>query len=191
VFLRKGSASSIDYRLDSIRSHSALLATTDVDKQEAAQTTKEQTPLKALPESLLDVELESVNGKGFKLSNYSGKVLVLNLWATWCGPCRFETPMLVKLQKEFRSKGVRVVELSTEDPINSAESVRRWVRQFGVNYKVGWAPRDIALILMQGRDAIPQSFVISRDARIVRRFIGFNPTETASQMKDAIKEALK
>ena len=99
--------------------------------------------------------------------------------------------VLVKLQKEFRSKGVRVVELSTEDPINSAESVRRWVRQFGVNYKVGWAPRDIVLTLMQGRDAIPQSFVISRDARIVKRFVGFNPTETASQMKEAIKEALK
>ena len=159
--------------------------------QEPDQTTPQQTGLKALPQSVLDVQLKSVSGKRFKLSNYSGKVLVLNLWATWCGPCHFETPMFVKLQKQFRSQGVRVVELSTEDPKSSARSVRHWVRNFGVNYRVGWVTRVIASTLMQGRDAIPQTFVISREGRITKHFVGCNPTTTASQMKDAIEEALK
>ena len=83
-----------------------------------------------------------------------------------------------------------MVGLSTENPDASAESVREFVRDFDVDYRIGWATPDVALTLMQGRDAIPQSFVISRGGRIVRRFVGFNPTATPPQLKQAIEEAL-
>jgi thiol-disulfide isomerase/thioredoxin len=134
--------------------------------------------------------LKSVRGRSFRLSNYSGKVLVVSLWATWCVPCRFETPGLVKLQKEFQSQGVQVVELSTENPEHSAAAVRRWVRRYRVPYRVGWAAPGVALTLMQGRDAIPQTYIISRTGRIVRRFVGINPVVTTDQWKLAIQEAL-
>src|ERR1041384_2954714 len=147
-------------------------------------------PVVTLPASVKDAELRAVSGDPIKLSSYSGKVLLVNLWATWCGPCRQEIPELVKLHKEFRSQGVEMVGLSTENPDDSAESVREFVQNYNVDYRVGWSGPDVAVALMQGRYAIPQSFVISRNGRIVKRFIGFNPMLTPTQMRDAIQEAL-
>jgi thiol-disulfide isomerase/thioredoxin len=143
-----------------------------------------------LPPSVVDVELRAVSGAPIKLSNYAGKVLLVNLWATWCGPCRLETPELVKLYKEFRPQGVEVVGLSTEDPDDSAEKVKRFVQDYNVNYRIGWSTQDVSITLMQGRDAIPQSFIISRSGRVVKRFVGFNPIQTPPLIKEAIEEAL-
>ena len=147
-------------------------------------------PMVTLPASITDAELKAVTGAPIKLSTYNGKVLLVNLWATWCGPCRLETPELVKLHKEFRSQGLEVVGLSTENPDASADSVRQFVHNFDVDYRIGWATPEVAIALMQGRDAIPQSFVISRSGRIVKRFVGFNPMDTPSQIRTAIQEAL-
>jgi cytochrome c biogenesis protein CcmG/thiol:disulfide interchange protein DsbE len=147
-------------------------------------------PMLTLPESITATELRAVNGAPIKLSSYNGKVLLVNLWATWCGPCRLETPELVKLHKEFRSQGVEMVGLSTENPDASADKVREFVQNFDVDYRVGWATPEVAITLMQGRDAIPQSFVISRSGRIVKRFVGFNPMDTPKQIREAIEEAL-
>ncbi len=147
-------------------------------------------PMVTLPANITGAELRAVSGAPIKLSNYTGKVLLVNLWATWCGPCRLETPELVKLHKEFRSQGLEVVGLSTENPDASADSVREFVQNFGVDYRIGWATPEVAIGLMQGRDAIPQSFVISRSGRIVKRFVGFNPTNTPEQIRTAVQEAL-
>ncbi len=144
-----------------------------------------------LPHVVLDTELKAMNGRPIKLSDYAGKVLVVNLWATWCGPCRMEIPELVKFHNEFRAKGLEVVGLSTENPEASAAGVRRFVQEFKMDYPVGWATPEVAIALMQGRDAIPQSFVISRKGRILKRFIGFSPAATPQQLRDAIEEALK
>lgn len=146
--------------------------------------------LVTLPRLVLDAENKAATGAPIKLSNYSGKVLLVNLWATWCGPCRMETPELVKLHKEFQSRGVEMIGLSTEDPVASAESVSEFVREYHVPYQIGWATREVAQTLMQGRTSIPQSFVIARDGRIVKRFIGFNPETTPPQLKQALEEAL-
>lgn len=144
-----------------------------------------------LPRQVLEAENKSANGSFIKLGDYSGKVLLVNLWATWCGPCRMETPELVKLHKEFQSRGVEMVGLSTEDPVASARSVSEFVREFNVDYQIGWAKREVAQIMMQGRTSIPQSFIIARDGRVIRRFIGFNPDTTATQLREALEQALK
>ena len=143
-----------------------------------------------LPANVSDAELKAVVGAPIKISSYSGKVLLVNLWATWCGPCRQETPELVKLHKEFRSQGVEMLGLSTENPASSADLVRAFVHDFNVDYRVGWATNEVAATLMQGRDAIPQSFIISRRGRIVKRFVGFNPVATPPQIREALQEAL-
>ena len=147
--------------------------------------------LAALPSSVLNAENRAAKGGSIKLSDYSGKVLLVNLWATWCGPCRIETPELVKLHKEYQGRGVEMIGLSTEDPDASAQMVSDFVREYGVDYHIGWATRDVALTLMQGRTNIPQSFIITRDGRIVRRFIGFRPDITPGQIKQALEDALK
>ena len=147
--------------------------------------------LTTLPRQVLDAENKAATGSApIKLSDYSGKVLVINLWATWCGPCRQETPALVQLHKEYQSRGVEMIALSTEDPDSSAQSVMAFMRQYEVNYQVGWVNHEVAQILMQGRTAIPQSFVIGRDGRIVDRFVGFDPNSTPLKLKQALDVAL-
>jgi thiol-disulfide isomerase/thioredoxin len=143
-----------------------------------------------VPAVVLDTEMQSADGKPIKLSNYSGKVLVVNLWATWCGPCRNETPELVRLYKEYQDQGLEVVALSTEDPIRSAQSVQQFMRDYEINYPVGWATREVAIALMKDRTSIPQNFIITRDGRIKKRFIGFHPIDTPPKLKQAIEEAL-
>jgi glutathione peroxidase-family protein len=150
----------------------------------------EATARPPLPAVALETEMKGVNGESIKLSNYSGKVLLVNLWATWCGPCRNEIPELVRLHKEYQSRGVEMVGLTTEDPIQSAESVQEFVRVFKMDYQVGWAPREVAIALMQGRGSIPQSLIVTRDGRIRKRFVGFHPQQTPPLLKQAIEEAL-
>jgi thiol-disulfide isomerase/thioredoxin len=136
--------------------------------------------------------MPSVNGSAIKLANYSGKVVLVNLWATWCGPCRLETPELVKLHQEYRSKGLEMVGLSTENPEASAEMVRDFVRQYNVDYPIGWATREVALSFMRlsGRNAIPQSFIIAADGRVLNQFVGFNALQTPDELRQAIEAAL-
>lgn len=125
-----------------------------------------------------------------KVSEFAGKVVVINLFATWCGPCRFESPALAQLHKEFGDRGLVVIELSTEDPKASKETIREWVWEFRLPYKVGWATPEMALTLMQGRESIPQAFVIGQDGRIVKRFIGYSP-KVMEFMRNTVEELLK
>jgi peroxiredoxin len=148
------------------------------------------TGLSTLPPNVLQAELPTASGAPIKLGDYSGKVLFVNLWATWCGPCRVETPELVKLNKEFQARGVEMFGLSTENPEESAEKVREFIEDYRVTYHVGWATPEVAATLMQGRGSIPQSFIISRQGRIVRRFIGYNPEATPPQLRQALEDAL-
>jgi len=148
--------------------------------------------LVTLPRQVLDAENKAASGAApIKLADYSGKVMVINLWATWCGPCRLETPELVRLHKEYQSRGVEMIALSTEDPDASAQTVMAFMKEYEVNYQVGWAKREVAQILMQGRTAIPQSIVVGRDGRIVNHFVGFDPNSTPAKLKAALDEALK
>ncbi len=152
--------------------------------------TPNRTGMTTLSQPILQAENRAASGAPIKLGDYSGKVLLVNLWATWCGPCRMETPELVKLNKEFRDRGVEMIGLSTEDPDASAESVSDFMREYNVDYQIGWATREVALGLMQGRTNIPQSFIIARDGRIIKRFIGFSPASTPVQLRQALEQAL-
>ena len=149
--------------------------------------------LVSLPANIRDAGLRTVNGQMIKLSDYAGKVVLVNLWATWCGPCRNETPELVKLHKEFQSRGVEMVGLTNDgDPRETPESVQSFVREFQVDYHIGWASPEVQIAFMQmtGRDAIPQSFIISRDGRILRKFVGFSLVNTPPQIRQALEDAL-
>lgn len=146
--------------------------------------------LPVVPSVVFDTEMRAANGNPIKLSNYSGKVLFVNLWATWCGPCRMETPELVRLHKEYQKRGVEFIGLTTEDPNTSGQKVRDFMTQYGVDYQIGWATREVALTLMDGKTTIPQSFIITRDGKLFRKIDGFHPRRTPPELKKALEEAL-
>ena len=147
--------------------------------------------LTELPPAVSVAPLKDAKGASFKLADFYGKVTVINLWATWCGPCRREIPELIKLNKEFHSRGVEMIGLSTENPEASAEKVRKFIQDFQIDYRIGWAPAEVGVPLMQGHDAIPQIFIISRDAWILKHFVGFSPANTYSELKQTLEDALK
>lgn len=145
---------------------------------------------KILPASALDAPLETLDGKPFKLSELKGKVLVLDLWATWCGPCRSSIPELVAMQKEYGSQGFEVVGLDIDPDSDTPEDVRRFAKEFDINYKLAFADRELAISLMRGGN-IPQSIIVNRDGQIIEHLVGFHPVNTPKRMRAAIEQALK
>jgi thiol-disulfide isomerase/thioredoxin len=144
----------------------------------------------ALPASALDASLKTIDGKAFKLADLKGKVLVIDLWATWCGPCRSSTPELVSLQKEYGPRGFEVVGLDIDPDSDTPEDVRDFAKQFDINYKVAFADRELAMSLMRGGN-IPQSMVVGRDGQIIEHLVGFSPTNTPKRLREAIEKALQ
>lgn len=142
-----------------------------------------------VPDIVKSAEISALDGRPFRLSDFGGKVIVLNLWATWCGPCRLEIPHLVELNREYAGR-IEVVGLTTEDRAMSEEKVREFVREYEMDYRVGFAGAPLALALMQNRTSIPQVFVI-RDGYIFYRFIGFNPQVSPPRLREAIETTLK
>lgn len=142
----------------------------------------------ALPENVMQASINLLDGQKTKLADYSGKVLIVDLWATWCGPCKQEIPHLVEIAKEYKDKGVEVIGLTNENPITDAEWVKQFSEAFNINYPIGWADDEMTAGLTRGRPSIPQTFIIGRDGKIVKHFVGFSP-RLIPQMKAAIEEA--
>jgi thiol-disulfide isomerase/thioredoxin len=141
-----------------------------------------------LPENLMQASINLLDGQKTRLADYSGKVLIVNLWATWCGPCRQEIPHLIEIAKEYKGKGVEVIGLTKEDPDNQPETVKQFSELLKINYPIGWVDDEMQSELMRGRAAIPQAYIIGRDGKILKHYVGFNP-RVVPQMKAVIEAA--
>jgi len=143
-----------------------------------------------VPERLLNHELKSIDKGSFKLSDFAGKVVVINLWASWCGPCRAEIPDYEKVRKEFAGKPVEFIGLTTEDPRVATEKVKQFVRDFNFGFRLGWADRETAHALMNGRSVIPQTIVLASDGHIVSHWNGYSRGQSRDRLKQALERAL-
>ena len=153
---------------------------------------------KLLPEEVTGRELRDLSGRAFRLDDFRGRVYVVNLWATWCGPCRMEIPGLNKVYEDYRARGVEFVGLTAEDPEENSEKVREFVDEFRVSYRVGWIDKETVLKLAAwnapqpprpGRFAIPQTFVVAADGRVVLRVRGYNP-RVPDMIRAGVQKAL-
>lgn len=125
-----------------------------------------------------EADMLHLDGTTSKITDKKGQVLLLNLWATWCGPCRSEVPELVKLKKTFGSKGFEVIGLNA-DETDTKEMIDAFSTELGVNYTMVWAPTDMqfALFKVSKFDGIPQSFLIDREGRLRGVFKGAGSSE--------------
>ena len=109
-----------------------------------------------------------------KLSDYKGKVVLLDFYATWCEPCRFETPHLVRLQNEYGPKGLQVIGLNVGGD-EDRDKVPAYAREFSVQYPLGYPDDDLVRKYLSDNENIPQSFIFDRHGNLVKRFIGYSP----------------
>ncbi|HEY2964611.1 MAG TPA: TlpA disulfide reductase family protein [Pyrinomonadaceae bacterium] len=125
-------------------------------------------------------------GKRNVFSDFKGKVLILDFYATWCEPCRRSVPHLIGLQKKYESEGLHVVGLNVGGE-EDEEKVPDFANEFGIQYTLAKPDDELVTLLMAGNDAIPQTFVFDRQGQLAERLIGFGPN--AGQRIDSAVEA--
>ena len=142
----------------------------------AAASTDEQASAACMANAKpanFDFTMKDVDGNEVSLSAYKGKVVLLNFWATWCGPCKAEIPGFVRIQEKYRDKGLVIVGYSVDD---TAEKAKAYAVQYKMNYPI---------LLGEGREdvqdaygpiwGIPASFLISREGKVCRKHMGIAP----------------
>jgi thiol-disulfide isomerase/thioredoxin len=131
----------------------------------AASTVKEVSTRKAAPE----FTLKDADGKMVKLSDYKGKVVLLNFWATWCGPCKIEIPWFKEFETNYKNKGFAVLGVAMDD--EGWEAVRPYLEQQRVNYRVLMGTEPVGA-LYGGVESLPTTFLVDREGRIAATHIG-------------------
>jgi peroxiredoxin len=131
-----------------------------------------------------DFSLESLDGKNMRLSDFRGKAVLLNFWATWCSPCKIEMPWFVDLQKQYGPKGLQIVGVAMDEA--SKEDIAKFAKDMGVNYPVLLGKEAIG-DQYGGVPALPESFFIGRDGKIVDKIIGL---KGKGEIEEAIQKAL-
>ena len=144
-----------------------------------------------LPESTWERQIKALDDKNFRLADFHGKVVVINIWASWCGPCRREIPEYEKVRKSYTKGDVVFIGLTMEDPRYESARVQRFVREVGFGFRLGWADRELAIALTNGKRSIPQTLVIDQEGRIVSHWDGYAPGRSGDRLDQTIKQALK
>ncbi len=126
--------------------------------------------------------LTDLNGKQFNMDKLRGKIVVIDFWASWCGPCRETMPHVEKLHKEFKDRGVVVLGMNDEEVADA----KRFVQKHGYTFPT-LIDAESAVSKQYGIQAIPQTFVIDRDGKIVAHFMG---TGQEANLRDTVKELL-
>ena len=113
--------------------------------------------------------LKDIKGRHARLSDYNGKVLLINFWATWCAPCQAEMPALVELQKEYQARGLQIIGVTY--PPENRSAVRKVMRRLKLNYPVLFGTRLMTDAYGIG-DVLPVTIVVDRNGRIRDRILG-------------------
>ena len=130
-----------------------------------------------------DFTLQDLDGRPVKLSDYRGKAVLLNFWATFCWPCKVEMPWLVELQKQYGPQGLQIVGVALDD--SGKDTIEQYTKKMGVNYTI-----------LQGQDSVgdaygavglPATFYIDRNGKIVDSALGL---VSRGEIEDNIKKAL-
>jgi thiol-disulfide isomerase/thioredoxin len=130
-------------------------------------------------------ELKSIpEGKSTPLASFRGKAVLLNFWATWCGPCKIEMPWLVDLQKKYGPQGLQIVGVAMDD--TSDKEIADFTHKMGVNYVVLKGTEKVG-DLYGGVEGLPTTYYLDRSGKVVDKTLGL---ASESVIEDAIKKSL-
>jgi len=132
-----------------------------------------------------DFKLKDANGESVSLSDYKGKVVLLDFWATWCGPCKVEIPWFMDFEKEFKDRGFAVLGVSMDE--DGWKVVKPYVTGMKMNYRVLLGNDEVSS-KYGGLDSLPTTLLIDRQGRIVSKHIGI--TGGKDDFKNAIVQLL-
>src|SRR5262245_11106353 len=131
-----------------------------------------------------DFTLTTLEGQPVKLSDYRGKAVLLNFWATWCGPCKVEMPWFVELQKQYGPDGLQVVGVAMDDA--SQDDISKFAKDMGVNNQI-LVGKEAVGDAYGGVPFLPLTFYIDRDGKVVDKVLGL---KGRAEIEDNIKKAM-
>lgn len=131
-----------------------------------------------------DFTLQSLEGATVHLSDYRGKAVVLNFWATWCAPCKIEMPWFVELQKEYGPQGLQLVGVAMDDA--APKDISAFAKQMGVNYPI-LVGKEAVGQSYGGIPFMPETFYIDRSGKIIENAFGL---KSKSEIEDDMKKII-
>ena len=133
-------------------------------------------------------ELKSITGDTVKLADMEGKVVLLDFWAVWCGPCRKSMPFFQELQDKYGKDGLEVVGVHVEDRMPPPDEVAEYLAKLGVTYTnlVSTADTDNEFMIF----AMPTTYLVDREGVIIKRHIGFNPATAPAELEEYVRSLL-
>lgn len=132
-----------------------------------------------------DFALKDADGKTVRLSDYRGKVTLLNFWATWCGPCKIEIPWFMDFERRHKDKGFAVIGVSMDD--EGWDVVKPFVNHLAINYRIVMGNSEVA-DAFGGVSALPTTFLIDREGKVAAVHVGLAPK---SDIENGIEELLR
>jgi cytochrome c biogenesis protein CcmG/thiol:disulfide interchange protein DsbE len=161
-----------------------LLGTVACSRQMAQQPGKQAVKDDGSRKNAPDFALKDANGKVVHLSDYKGKVVLLDFWATWCGPCNIEIPWFEDFERKYKDRGFEVVGVSMDD--DGWKAINPFVTQKKINYRILLGD-DKTGDAYGGLDALPTTFVLDRQGRIAAVHVGLSGK---GEFEDAIQKLL-
>jgi peroxiredoxin len=152
--------------------------------QKARHISSTQSSSKLQGKPAPDFQLASLDGKNLKLSDYHGKAVLLNFWATWCEPCKIEMPWFVDLQKKYGPQGLQVLGIAMDDA--SPKDIAEFAQKMRVNYPIVVGKEEVGA-KYGGVQFLPSTFYIDRDGKIIDHVFGL---VSRSEIETSIQKAL-
>ena len=162
-----------------------------IDGNSQTSTATKNNNYPPAPSAIMQAEIKDLDGNTFKLEDKKGKVLLVNLWAIWCGPCVAEMPTFTEMQQQYKDKGFEAIGLNTGTPdgeVETAEEIKSFLEKRKINYQMGYSTDEIFIEFDKKTriGGIPQTMVINRQGQMTF-VIGGGGSRALNKIKEAVE----